>query len=120
MQSTLAPESINTVGDEPGTGIGVAMAGRQTPCNRPIRNNALAIVAPVLPALTMAQALPVPHRFGAAHQRGVALHTNGSTGVFVHLDDLAGRQDGNAGSSGSPRTGRVTHEKYGMPSSLAA
>ncbi len=57
-QSTLAPESIKTVGDDPGTGMGVAMAGRLTPRKRPIRSSALAIAAPVLPALTMAQARP--------------------------------------------------------------
>ena len=42
----------------PGTGIGVAMAGRATPLMRPMRSRALAMVAPVLPALTMAEALP--------------------------------------------------------------
>ena len=34
----------------PGTGIGVAIAGRVTPLMRPMRSSALAIVAPVLPA----------------------------------------------------------------------
>ncbi len=38
--------------------MGVAMAGRTTPLSRPIRSRALAMVAPVLPALTMARALP--------------------------------------------------------------
>ncbi len=42
----------------PGTGMGVAIAGRATPGRRPIRSSALAIVAPVLPALTIALALP--------------------------------------------------------------
>ncbi len=42
----------------PGTGIGVAMAGRATPWSRPMRNRALAMVAPVLPALTIADAVP--------------------------------------------------------------
>ncbi len=42
----------------PGQGIGVAMAGRATPRMRPMRNRALAMVAPVLPALTMADARP--------------------------------------------------------------
>ena len=58
VQSTLAPESIRMVGVDPGTGMTVAMAGRETPGRRPIRNKALAMVAPVLPALTMAQARP--------------------------------------------------------------
>ena len=47
-----------TVGVDPGTGMTVAMAGRETPGRRPIRNKALAMAAPVLPALTMAQARP--------------------------------------------------------------
>ena len=40
------------------------MAGRATPRMRPIRNRALAMVAPVLPALTMAEARAVPDRLG--------------------------------------------------------
>ena len=43
---------------DPGTGIGVAMAGRLTPLMRPIRRSAAAMVAPVLPAETIADALP--------------------------------------------------------------
>jgi hypothetical protein len=58
VQSTLAPESMRMVGVEPGTGMTVAMAGRETPGKRPMRNKALAMAAPVLPALTMAQARP--------------------------------------------------------------
>ena len=42
----------------PGTGITVAMAGRATPLTRPMRRRALAIAAPVLPALTIADARP--------------------------------------------------------------
>ncbi len=42
----------------PGTGIGVAIAGRATPLIRPMRSSADAMVAPVLPADTMADALP--------------------------------------------------------------
>src|SRR4051812_2901147 len=38
--------------------MGVAMAGRMTPRRRPIRRRALAMVAPVLPALTIALAWP--------------------------------------------------------------
>ena len=34
------------------------MAGRTTPFSRPMRNSALAMAAPVLPALTMARAFP--------------------------------------------------------------
>src|ERR687894_1147803 len=57
-QSALAPASSRTVGVEPGTGMGVAIAGRDTPLMRPIRSSAEAIVAPVLPAETIAEALP--------------------------------------------------------------
>ena len=56
--SALAPASSRTVGVEPGTGIGVAIAGRLTPLIRPMRSSAAAIVAPVLPAEIIAEALP--------------------------------------------------------------
>ena len=56
--SAFAPASSNTVGWLPGTGTGVAIAGRETPSMRPMRNNALAMVAPVLPAEIIALALP--------------------------------------------------------------
>ncbi len=42
----------------PKTGIGIAIAGRCTPLMRPNRNKAAAIVAPVLPAPTIASARP--------------------------------------------------------------
>ena len=45
-------------GRSPGTGMGVAIAGRLTPFMRPIRSSADAIVAPVLPAETIADARP--------------------------------------------------------------
>ena len=54
----MAPASSSTVGVEPGTGIGVATAGRLTPLMRPMRSSAEAIVAPVLPAEIIAEALP--------------------------------------------------------------
>jgi hypothetical protein len=54
----VAPESSSTVGVPPGTGSTVAMAGRCTPGMRPIRSSAAATAAPVLPALTMADACP--------------------------------------------------------------
>ena len=65
MQSTAAPPSTRICGCEPGTGTGTAIAGRATPLIRPIRRSAAAIVAPVLPALTMASALP--SRTSSAH-----------------------------------------------------
>ena len=56
--SAFAPASRRTVGVSPGTGSGAAIAGRDTPRMRPMRSSALAIVAPVFPALTIADALP--------------------------------------------------------------
>ena len=56
--SAFAPASNNTVCVLPGTGIGVAIAGRLTPLMRPIRKSAEAIVAPVLPAEIIALAFP--------------------------------------------------------------
>ncbi len=57
-QSTVAPTSRSRVGVASGPGIGVTMAGRAIPRMRPMRSRALAMVAPVLPALTMASARP--------------------------------------------------------------
>src|SRR5271155_809348 len=56
VHSTLAPESTSTAGARPLLGIGVAMHGRSTDRSLPIRRSAAAMVAPVLPALTMALA----------------------------------------------------------------
>ena len=56
MHSALAPASTITVGARPGLGMGVAMQGRSTPGRRPMRNSAEAMVAPVLPAETIALA----------------------------------------------------------------
>ena len=56
--SEFAPASSSTVGFAPGTGIGVAIAGRFTPEMRPMRSRAAAIVAPVLPAEIIALARP--------------------------------------------------------------
>ncbi|CAB4791331.1 unannotated protein [freshwater metagenome] len=58
VHSALAPASTMTVGARPGFGSGVAMQGRTTPGRRPIRRSAAAIVAPVLPAEIIAEALP--------------------------------------------------------------
>ena len=58
LHSELAPASSSTVGVVPGAGRSVAIAGRATPRIRPIRRRALAIAAPVLPALTIAEATP--------------------------------------------------------------
>ncbi len=59
VHSALAPASSITVGQSRSrSGIGVAIAGRITPGSRPMRSSADAIVAPVLPAETIAIALP--------------------------------------------------------------
>src|ERR1700722_18460300 len=58
VHSALAPASTSTAGVRPRRGSGVAMQGRTTPGSRPMRSNADAMVAPVLPADTMAEALP--------------------------------------------------------------
>ena len=93
LHSALAPASSSTVGVVPGTGIGVAMAGRATPRMRPIRSRALAMVAPVLPALTMAAARAVADRLGGPDKRRVLLGAHRPARVLVHLDDLPGRDD---------------------------
>ena len=74
----------------PGTGIGVAIAGRLTPLIRPMRSSAAAIVAPVLPAETIADALPVADRLGGADERGVLLRAHGGARLLVHGDQLVG------------------------------
>ena len=43
---------------EPRTGKGTAMAGRETPLMRPSRSSEAAMAAPVLPALSRADACP--------------------------------------------------------------
>src|SRR5579883_3069353 len=58
VHSALAPASTSTAGGPRGRGSGVAMHGRATLGRRPMRSRAAAMVAPVLPALTMADALP--------------------------------------------------------------
>src|SRR5580692_11523905 len=58
VHSALAPASTSTAGVRPSRGSGVAMQGRTTLGSRPMRRSAEAMVAPVLPAETMADALP--------------------------------------------------------------
>ena len=53
-----APASTRTWGWSPGTGIGTAIAGDGTPRKRFMRSTAEAVMAPVLPALTIASASP--------------------------------------------------------------
>ena len=86
----MAPASSSTVGPEPGTGIGVAIAGRLTPLMRPMRSNAAAIVAPVLPAEIIALGRSVAYGLGGADEGRVLLPPHALGGVVVHLDDLAG------------------------------
>ncbi len=58
LQSVVAPPSTSRCGVENGTGMGTATAGRAAPRMRPKRSSALAMVAPVLPAPTIASARP--------------------------------------------------------------
>ena len=76
----------------PGTGIGVAMAGRATPLMRPMRSSALAIVAPVLPALTMAEARPSRTASAARTSEESFMRAHARAGVGVHGDDLGRRE----------------------------
>ena len=82
-----------TVGVPPGTGMGVAIAGRATPLIRPMRSRALAIVAPVLPALTMAEACPSRTAFAADRERRVLHGAHGLGAVGVHGDHFGGLDD---------------------------
>src|ERR1700722_2199395 len=56
VHSALAPASTRQGGVRPRRGSGVAMQGRTTLGSRPMRSSADAMVAPVLPADTMAEA----------------------------------------------------------------
>jgi len=90
----FAPASMSTVGVPPGTGSGVAIAGRATPEMRPIRRSADAIVAPVLPAETIAEARPSLTASAARTSVRVLLRKDApSRRVLVHPDDLVGLDD---------------------------
>ncbi len=80
------------MGVVPGTGIGVAMAGRDTPLMRPMRSRAEAIVAPVLPAETMAEALWSRTASAARTSDESFLVRTPGARVVAHADDL-GRGD---------------------------
>ena len=58
----------------------------------PCASSAAAIVAPVLPAPTIAWALSVADRLGAAHERRVLLRADRGGGLVVHRDDLVRRE----------------------------
>ena len=114
--SALAPASSSTVGVDPGTGIGVAIAGRFTPLMRPIRSSAEAIVAPVLPAEIIADALP--SRTASAARTSVEsffVRTAAPGSSSIAISSLAGM----SGMSASwTRSGGPT-STTGMPSSTA-
>jgi len=112
----LAPASSKIVGVEPGTGIGVAIAGRFTPSTRPMRNSADAMVAPVLPAEIIALALP--------SRTASALRT--SVESFFFFTDVAGSSSMPITSvatsnSRSPRSARSAGptSNTGIPSAAA-
>ena len=67
------------------------MAGRDTPLMRPMRSSALAMVAPVLPALTMAEARPSRTASAARTSDESFMVRTLLAGVGVHGDDLGGR-----------------------------
>ena len=92
VQSTVAPPSTRICGARPGTGTGTAIAGRATPRMRPMRRSAAAIAAPVLPALTIASALPSRTSSAETHDRGVLLGAHRRRRV-VHRHDLGRRHD---------------------------
>ena len=71
-------------------GSGWRSAGRLTPLIRPIRSSAEAIVAPVLPAETIADALPSRTASAARTSVESFLRRTPLAGVLVHLDDLGG------------------------------
>jgi hypothetical protein len=92
VHSALAPASTSTIGVWPGLGMGVAMQGRTTPGRRPMRSSAEAMVAPVLPAETMA--LAWPSRTSSAQrtsEESFFAHARG--GVVVHGDHLGAGHD---------------------------
>jgi len=62
---TFAPASIKSVGRPVAVGIGAAIAGRATPSIRPMYWIAATRQAPVLPAETVADALPSATSFAA-------------------------------------------------------
>ena len=101
------------MGDEPGTGIGVAMAGRLTPVQAAHPQQGTGHRGASIACAHHGTGPPVAHRFGAAHEGGVPLHPNGSTRVLVHADDFAGRLDGNAGLRARVRSGRLGHRPEG-------
>ena len=89
-QSTLAPTSIITTGVPEMVGNTPARAGRSTPCTTPWTILAVAMIAPVFPALTDALRETVAHQPGGDAERAVALGPDRLGGAVVHGDLLAG------------------------------
>ena len=103
--SALAPASSSTVGVPPGTGIGVAMAGRATPLMRPMRSSARGHGGAGVAGADHGRRLAVAHRLGGPHQRRVLHASHARPGVGVHGDDLGRRR--------SPRGRRSVAELLG-------
>ena len=117
--SALAPASSRTVGLEPGTGIGVAIAGRLTPLIRPMRNSAAAIVAPVLPAESIA--LAAPSRTASAARTSVESflrRTPWAGSSCISMTSLAGISGSPPRSTRSPRSSGPT-SATGVPAAAA-
>ena len=80
-------------GVPPGTGIGVAMAGRDTPLMRPMRSRARGHGGAGVAGADHGRGLAVAHRLGRPHERGVLHAPHARAGVGVHGDDLGRRDD---------------------------
>src|SRR5580658_5049924 len=117
VHSALAPASTRMAGGPSMRGIGVAMQGRATPRRRPIRRRADAIVAPVLPALTMAEALP--SRTSSAERTSDESFlrrtpwAGSSSMAITSVQATRSRPNGSPTSAGGPTS------TTGMPSSAA-
>ena len=97
-QSTFAPTSSSTQGVPAEVGRTVASAGRSTPWSEPRTILAVAIAAPVLPAVTNPPARPLANHLQADAHGAVALGADGERRLVLHADPLAGldEEDGRA------------------------
>src|SRR5262245_10984682 len=101
------------------TGIGVAIAGRLTPLIRPIRSSADAMVAPVLPAEIIAEALP--SRTASAARTSVESflrRTPPAGSSSIAMTSLAGISGRSPMSTREPRSSGPTRT-LGMPAAAA-
>ena len=71
----------------------MTMQGRSTPGSRPMRNSAEAMVAPVLPAETIALAFPSRTSSAARTKDESFFFRTLDAGIVVHGDDFAAGDD---------------------------